>query len=90
MISTYDGDQISPEQSWHYFNCVLEYQSIGVVAVSVGECDTHLVPVLPDPKTLQEHVLINFRTFSTRRIKDLAKTLTGYARSRGWQYRPTP
>ena len=88
MVSVYDGDRITAEGSWNHFSNELGYESAGVMAVALHECGRHCIPVIPDPKEFQEHVLLDFRTFSGSQTNVLAKRLTRYARDRGWQYYP--
>lgn len=88
MVSVYDGDRITAEASWNHFSNQLGYKSAGVMAVTFHECRGHRIPVTPDPKEFQEHVLLDFRAFSGNQTNALAKRLTRYARDRGWQYYP--
>ena len=87
-ISVYDGEQISAQASWHHFKKVLGNPSTGVLAVQVRECQNCKIPVTLDPKAFMEHVLLDFAGFSGNHTKKLAKKLTQFANSRGWQYRP--
>ena len=88
MISVYDGDQITAEASWNHYTYQLNNRSVGVVAVTVQECQTYGLPIIDDPQEFAEHVLIDLRGFSRKRTKDEAKRLTAYANARGWLYRP--
>lgn len=86
-LSVYDGDQITAEAAWqHYTND--GSTSAGVLAVTVGECYTLELPVVPDPTDFREHALIDFSAFSRRQIETKAKILRANANLRGWQYRP--
>ena len=42
---------------------------IGVLAVTVSECDTLDLPAIPDPQTFPEHVLIDFGKFGVNQIR---------------------
>ena len=88
LISTYDGEQMTAEASWKHYTGQLGNESVGVLAVTLAECQVNSLPVIPDPALFQEHVLIDLRGFSRQRTKDLAKKLTQCARDRGWQYVP--
>lgn len=86
-LSVYDGDQITGEAAWSHYTNDLGHASAGVLAVTVGECDSQRLGVVPDSKTFPEHVLIDFSEFSENQIKKIAKRLRAAAESRGWRYR---
>ena len=88
-LSVYDGDQITAEAAWQHYTNDLGLTSAGVLAVTVGECCTLELPVVPDPATFQEHTLIDFSAFSRRQIETKAKLLRENANLRGWQYDPS-
>ena len=86
-LSVYDGDQISAEDAWSHYVKELGLSSVGVMAVTVAECDKQDLPVTPDPAPFSEHVVIEFDGCSNSQIKTKAKLLTQAAEARGWQYR---
>lgn len=86
-LSAYDGDQMSPADSWTHYKKYLGYESIGVVAVTVGECEQHELPALPDPEPFREHVVIKFDDCSKSQIEKKAKHLKKAADARGWRYK---
>ena len=86
-LSVYDGDQISAEEAWSHYVKELELSSVGVVAVTVAECEEQDLPVTPDIAPFPEHVVIQFDGCSNSQIKTKAKRLTQAAEGRGWQYR---
>ena len=88
QISTYDGDQITPEGSWRHFTHDLGCQSDGVVAVTKEECEECGLPVTSDPKPFPEHTLIDFSGLSRKGKKDRAQRLTLSANTRGWLFQP--
>ena len=88
QISTYDGDQIEPEDSWRHFTRNPGNQSDGVVAVTKGECKENWLQVTPDPETFREHTLIDFSQLSRKEKKDKAQKLTAHATMRGWLFQP--
>lgn len=92
-LSVYDGEQIDAEQSWKHYTTPTDdrpgYPSIGVVAVTVGECEAQGTVVAPDPETFPEHVLVDFTSLVNARRKSVAKELSKIARERGWKYRPS-
>lgn len=87
LLSVYDGDKIAAEDSWRHFTIELGLVSIGVMAATVAECQSHALTVTPDPEPYPEHVVIDYSGFSEKQIKSKAKFLTAAAVSRGWQYR---
>jgi hypothetical protein len=86
LLSTYDGDRITPCDAWEHFTTVLNFQSVGVVAVTVSECASMSLPVHTDEKTnFREHVVIDFRSVTTnRKMERLSKDLKMLAMRRGW------
>lgn len=87
-LSVYDGDQIDAEAAWQHYVNDLGFRSIGVLAVTVGECEVVELTVAPDPDTFPEHVCIDFRGLTNRQIENKARILNSKARSRGWQFLP--
>ena len=91
-LSVYDGDQINAKDSWIHFTTPKPgnsaYGSVGVVAVTVGECEAYNTVVAPDSGTFQEHVLIDFTELPKSKHKTVAKELSKIARERGWMYQP--
>lgn len=86
MLSVYDGDRVSAEGSFRHYTETLRLPSVGVVAVTVGECRQERLPVTPDPTPFPEHVVIDFRSCSNTEIRDKSKYLADVAKRRGWQY----
>jgi len=86
-LSVYDGDQMTPEASWSHYTDELGFQSVGVVAVTVGECKKHELPAERDPEPFLEHVVIKFDDCSNSQIEKKAKHLKKAAETRGWQYK---
>ena len=87
-LSVYDGDMIAAAQTWEHYTLVLGLRSIGVVSVTVGECQTLKLPVRPDPSDFPEHVLIGFDGLTNSQSKTFAKLLRQCANTRGWLFRP--
>ena len=85
-LSVYDGDMISPSDSWKHYTENLGFGSVGVMAVSVLECTKLDLPVQPDPKPFPEHVLINFSNLSKNQVECKAKQLRKLADERGWLF----
>lgn len=88
LLSVYDGDKITPNASWRHFNNYLGFDSAGVVAVSVAECEDLQLPAIPDPTPFPEHAVIDFTGLSRRMRERKADSLKMAANARGWLYRP--
>ena len=88
LLSVYDGDRITAEDSWRHFVGTLGHPSAGVAAVSVAECNDQQLPVRPDPEAFPEHVLIDFTGLSNSQKERKAAALKAAALARGWQFRP--
>lgn len=89
-LSVYDGDQISPNESWEHYTRNLELCSRGVVAVSKEECEDVCLLVSPDPEPYPEHVVIDFSAYSKGQTEKKAKLLKAKAATRGWLYMDSP
>ena len=85
-LSVYDGDQMTAEDAWDHYTDELGYSSVGVMAVTVCECESLDLLVEPDPKPFREHVVIKFDGCSGSQIDKKAKHLKKAAESRGWQH----
>ena len=89
-LSVYDGDQISPQDAYEHY-ASLGNKAVGVLAVTVAECESLDLTVTPDPLPgFPAHALIDFTALSGNRIKRAARQLNKSATARGWQYLPNP
>ena len=70
------------------------FESAGILAVTIGECGYHGLPVYSDPVPEGDHpnpahALVDYRALPSRgRREAVAKMLTANALARGWQHRP--
>jgi len=87
LLSVYDGDQIDPSDAFEHYTNRLGLDSIGILAVTVGECETCELQPRPDPEAFREHVVIDFSEYGEKDIKKKAKQLKAFANRRGWLYR---
>ena len=88
LLSVYDGDQITAEDSWHHYtNDPGRLSPIGVLSVTVKECFSLELSVCPDPGTFREHTLIDFRKFGRNQVRKKSSRLRDCAVARGWQFR---
>lgn len=85
-LSVYDGDQITPENSWRHYTTGMGYSSIGVMAVAVVECSQLQLATRLDPEPFPEHAVIDFDGYSENETKRKSKQLKEFAQLRGWLY----
>jgi hypothetical protein len=85
-LSVYDGDLVSAEDSWYHYTNELQFSSVGVLAVTVEECQRQELAAEPDPVPFAAHAVIMFDGWSTSEIAKKAKYLKQSAEARGWQY----
>lgn len=87
LLSVDNNDRIEAEASWQRFIANPVCRSIGVQAVSRGECDTQDLPVIEDGQPYSEHCSIDFTAFDKKAIEKKAKLLRMQAEVRGWLFR---
>ncbi len=63
LLSVYDGDMISFEESWIHYTATQNLKSDGVMAVQVRECAAVQLPACSSPEVFAEHAHIDFRDF---------------------------
>ena len=86
-LSVYDGDQITAEAAWNHYT--LKLPSVGVMAVTVAECQRQQLAAISDPLPgFSEHALIDFTGLTANQARRTARQLTRIANARGWQFRP--
>lgn len=89
-LSVYDGDRITAEAAWSHYTEQLRFASVGVLAVTCGECQQQALAVVPDPQRFPEHAVIGFAGLSRADLRRKAQHLRAAAVQRGWQHRPEP
>ena len=87
-LSLYDGDQITPEGAWKHYTEELGRKSVGVVAVTVAECEREDLEPRLDHIGFAEHTTLDFSKVPKGRTEAVAKRLKAAAQKRGWQYGP--
>lgn len=87
-LSVYDGDQISPEDSWIHYTGDRGFASVGVVAVEFQECsDEGLTPSSDPIVDFPAHAVIDFSScISNGDKRRKAENLRNKAFTRGWLY----
>lgn len=89
-LSVYDGDRLSAFEAWNHYTTELGFASIGVLAVTVAECDSLALPAEPDPTPFPAHAVIRFDNCTSSLIEKKAKQLRSRAQARGWLYDAEP
>lgn len=87
MLSVDNGDKVSPDDALKRFINNPECSSVGVMAVTLQECQSQSLPVVEDAIPYPEHCSIDFSAQSKGQIKKKAKLLRGYAEKRDWLFR---
>lgn len=88
LLSVYDGDLITAEASHTHFTGDLGFQSAGVWAVSVQECQSCDLPTRPDAAVhYPEHAVIDFTAHSEKEQKAKSKILAARAEDRDCLFR---
>ncbi len=87
-LSVYNADMISAEDAWRHFTSELHFESVGVLAVSVGECRREQLSVAPDPTPFASHTVISYVGLSNSQIEAKSKRLRNHATDRGWLFQP--
>lgn len=83
-LSVYDGDQISPEDSYHHYTAILANESHSVWGVSGAETQSEgVVPVADPLENFPSHTLIDFQDMSDKQCRKVAKKLKAHAMARG-------
>jgi hypothetical protein len=86
-LSVYDGDMISPRDSWVHYTSELHLKSVGVQSVTVSECSSASLAARAAPEPFPEHAVIDFGRLSKSEMTSKAKTLRNAAAARGWLHR---
>lgn len=86
-LSAYDGDLISPSDSFTHYTESLSLISSGVMGLMPYECTQEKLNIKYDKVPFIEHVSINFADLSRGEKKKAAKKLSVVANDRGWFYK---
>lgn len=89
-LSVYDGDQVTALQAWQHYTTELGFASIGVLAVTVAECEAIELTAEPDPKPFPAHAVIRFDRCTSSQVEKKAKRLKAAGEARGWLYQVEP
>ena len=84
-LSVYDGDLITPAAAWQHYRA-RNLESVGVLAVTVAECQNENLQVHSSPELFLEHAEIDFIGLSSNACERTGKKLKGAAEARGWLF----
>jgi hypothetical protein len=87
-LSFDDGDQVSAQAAWSRYTNERGLQSVGILAVTVQECEGENLDVIRDGVPDPEHVSVNFAGKTNGQRKTISKHLRDFAMARGWQVGP--
>lgn len=88
-LSVYDGDLIEPAAAWLHYR-KRNFKSVGVMAVTVGECEKEGLVARSSPQHFPEHAEIDFQDLNTNQCESKGKRLRSLADARGWLYEADP
>ncbi len=84
QLSVYDGDMITPEQSFVHYTQTVGFASVGVWGLTNAEVASTGLTSRPDPQPdFAEHAVIDFGTMSEKECRKFAKKLKFLAVNRG-------
>ena len=86
-LSVYDGDLIDSVATFEHYTQELKLASVGVMGVTVDECNTLNLPCRHDPEPFPEHAIIDFSDLAESAVTKKSKLLKKKAEFRGWLYR---
>jgi len=84
-LSVYNGNKFSSEQSFLHY--IQNYKSMGVVSVSVEECEANDLSCTEDNNPFDGHSYIDFDPLVGNQVRVKAKILKSLAVKRGWQFK---
>ena len=85
-LSAYDSREWTAADSWEH-HVAKAWQSVGVLAVSMEECQNPKISVCRDDDPFIGHISICFEPISRSKQERIAEKLTRTARARGWLYK---
>lgn len=84
-LSGYDGDLITATDSFIHYTTIWNLASAGTTAISVDDCSTENLPMLPDPLSdCPEHAIVDFSGVTDKDSYRKSKKLQAKALARGW------
>jgi hypothetical protein len=87
LLSVYDNDLISPENSHKHWTDELKKKSVGVLAVTFEECASVELPAVSSPVDNNEaHAHIDFTAYEKKDQRTKTKALLEFALARQWLF----
>jgi hypothetical protein len=87
LLSVYDGDMITAENSFNHWTDSLKKKSVGVLAVTVEECTSVKLPSVSSPsEDNASHAHIDFTEFEKKDQRTKTKALLAFAVARHWLF----
>ncbi len=89
LLGVFDGDRITLEGAWNEFTTYFQGGSLflGIVGVTLAECEGLDLPVLSDPYLFPARAYIDFTGLGRAEIRRKAYRLRECANARGWLFR---
>ena len=86
-ISVSDGDMISAEDVWSKHVHTFNRKSVGVLSVTVADCEDNELSVRPDPvDNAPEHVAVIYPAAAKTQIRAVSEILLDRSLQHGWKY----
>ncbi len=87
-LSTYDGDMISPEETYRHYTEVLCNKSAGVFGITCNEVEGQNLGIIEDRVPYREHISVNFQGVGSGGRRSKSRKLASCAEYRGCLYKP--
>ena len=89
LLTVFDETAISPEEVWAWSKDFFPSgrRFVGIVAVSVVECESLQLSVAESPGQLKGESAIDFVGLSRSQLRQTAAILRSFAADRGWIFR---
>lgn len=87
LLSVYNGEKFTAEESHRHFTEVSGARSFGVVGISGGECNEQQLKWGEDNEPFDGHSYVDYNGLSSKDIEKKAKLLKSVAMRRGWLHR---
>ena len=88
MLSTYDGDMMSPEETYRHYTEELGNESAGVYGITCDETEEQGLEIVEDRTPYKEHVSVSFQGISSNGRRSKSRRLASYAMNRGCMHAP--
>ncbi len=86
-LSVYDGDQITPENSFKHWTDELKKKSVGVLGVTVGECASVELQAVSSPlENFASHAHIDLSPYEKKDQRTKTKAILAFALARDWLF----